>query len=140
MGCVKLGEIIAFRCLLWENKTQINYPISRNPWEVLFSTPVATYCPGRMAEPPKSKSTEQKVLTILMGHPVSLQEILPLPPRGSTAIQYPHNDDGRKKSLLMERERYHGIRQRSTQCGKSSESFWGLSTFQFVCTKHNCRS
>ena len=31
MGCVKLGEKIAFSCLLWVNKTQINYPISRNP-------------------------------------------------------------------------------------------------------------
>ena len=31
MGCVKLGEKIAFTCLLWVNKPQINYPISRNP-------------------------------------------------------------------------------------------------------------
>ena len=31
MGCVKLGEKDAFSCLLWMNKTQINYPISRNP-------------------------------------------------------------------------------------------------------------
>ena len=30
MGCVKLGEKIAFTCLLWVNKMQINYPISRN--------------------------------------------------------------------------------------------------------------
>ena len=37
MGCVKLGEKIAFTCLLWVNKLQINYLISRNPWEVIIS-------------------------------------------------------------------------------------------------------
>ena len=31
---------IAFTCLLWVNKPQINYPISRNPWEVIISGPV----------------------------------------------------------------------------------------------------
>ena len=30
MGCMKLGEKIAFTCLQWVNKPQINYPISRN--------------------------------------------------------------------------------------------------------------
>ena len=40
MGCVKLGEKIAFTCLQWVNKPQINYPISRNPWEVIISGPV----------------------------------------------------------------------------------------------------
>ena len=40
MGCVKTGEKIAFICLLWVNKTQINYPISRNPWEVIILDPV----------------------------------------------------------------------------------------------------
>ena len=40
MGCVELGEKIAFTCLLWVNKPQINCPISRNPWEVIISGPV----------------------------------------------------------------------------------------------------
>ena len=40
MGCVNLGEKIAFSCLLLVNKPQINYPISRNPWEVIISGPV----------------------------------------------------------------------------------------------------
>ena len=40
MGCVKLGEKIAFTCLLWVNRPQINYPISRNPWEVIIFGPV----------------------------------------------------------------------------------------------------
>ena len=31
---------IAFTCLLWVNKPQINYPISRNPWEVIILGPV----------------------------------------------------------------------------------------------------
>ena len=31
---------IAFSCLLWVDKTQINYPISRNPWQVIISGPV----------------------------------------------------------------------------------------------------
>ena len=31
---------IAFTCLLWVNKPQINYPISRNPWEIIISGPV----------------------------------------------------------------------------------------------------
>ena len=44
MGCMKLGEKIAFTCLLWVNKPQINYPISRNPWEVIISGPVDTPC------------------------------------------------------------------------------------------------
>ena len=34
MGCVKLVKKIAFTCLLWVNKLQINCPISRFPWEV----------------------------------------------------------------------------------------------------------
>ena len=42
MGCVKLGEKIAFTCLLWVSKPQINYSISRNPWEVIISSPVLT--------------------------------------------------------------------------------------------------
>ena len=36
MDCVKLGEKIAFTCLLWVNKPQINYQISRNLWKVIF--------------------------------------------------------------------------------------------------------
>ena len=40
MGCMKLGEKIAFTCLLWVNKPQIKYPISRNLWEVIISGPV----------------------------------------------------------------------------------------------------
>ena len=36
MGCVKLGEKTAFTCLLWVNKPQINYQISRNPWQVII--------------------------------------------------------------------------------------------------------
>ena len=31
---------IAFTCLLWVNKPQINYSISRNPWQVIISGPV----------------------------------------------------------------------------------------------------
>ena len=31
---------ILFTCLLWVNKPQISYPISRNPWEVIISGPV----------------------------------------------------------------------------------------------------
>ena len=31
---------IAFACLLRVNKPQINYPISRNPWEVIISGPI----------------------------------------------------------------------------------------------------
>ena len=35
---------IAFTYLLWVNEPQINYPISRNPWEVIISGPVDTPC------------------------------------------------------------------------------------------------
>ena len=31
---------IAFTCLLWVNKPQINYLFSLNPWEVIISGPV----------------------------------------------------------------------------------------------------
>ena len=34
------GTKIAFSCLLWVNKPQIDYPISCNPWEVIISGPV----------------------------------------------------------------------------------------------------
>ena len=41
MGCVKLGEkTIAFTCPLLVNEPQINYSISRNPWEVIILGPV----------------------------------------------------------------------------------------------------
>ena len=30
----------AFTCILWVNKPQINYPISRNPWQVIISGPL----------------------------------------------------------------------------------------------------
>ena len=40
MGCEKVNEKNAFTCLLWVNKPQINYPISRNPWQVIISGPV----------------------------------------------------------------------------------------------------
>ena len=40
MGCVKIGEKIVFTCLLCMNKSQIDYPISRSPWEVIISGPV----------------------------------------------------------------------------------------------------
>ena len=39
MGCVNLGEKNCVH-LQWVNKTQINYPISRNLWEVLILGPV----------------------------------------------------------------------------------------------------
>ena len=51
MGCMKLGEKIAFSCLLWVNKPQINHPISRNPWEVIISSPVCSPKARRVAAP-----------------------------------------------------------------------------------------
>ena len=38
---------VAFTCLQWVNKTQINYQISRNPWQVIISGPV--YPTSRLA-------------------------------------------------------------------------------------------
>ena len=34
-------EKFAFICLLWVNKSQINYPMSRNPWQVIILGPVS---------------------------------------------------------------------------------------------------
>ena len=40
MGCVKLGNYFAFFSPMAGRRTQINYAISPNPWEVLFPAPV----------------------------------------------------------------------------------------------------
>ena len=40
MGCVKLGNKFAFSTPTAGRTTQIDYPISRNPWEVIFPAPV----------------------------------------------------------------------------------------------------
>ena len=40
MGCVKLGEKNCVHLPSVGEKPQINYPISRNPWELIISGPV----------------------------------------------------------------------------------------------------
>ena len=45
IGCVKLGNYFAFCSPTAGRRTQINYAISPNPWEVIFPAPVHTCLP-----------------------------------------------------------------------------------------------
>ena len=42
MGCVKLGNKFAFCSPTAGRRTQINYAISPNPWEIIFPAPVVS--------------------------------------------------------------------------------------------------
>ena len=86
MGCVKLGEKIAFSCLLWLIKPQINYLISRNPWEVIISGPVYV--------PPSN-------LSVTLTHLVQL--VVDVPDAGEARLSVVHLDEDAADAPDVER-------------------------------------